>query len=149
MIDQLSFVHVSPNALVGPLILVINNSQPTTEDIGVGMYSYLMGTFDFVAPIHHIFDMYNRSSLSMRFVPFRTSYFNDPWILPSLTMSYEGQSHIGMEMPLSVMGVAYQAFINSIADPDPVSSHTDEETGLPWWYFTFGWSHIRVHEWSW
>jgi hypothetical protein len=81
-IDQLSFTHASPNASVGPSIPVINNSQPTTEDIGVGMYSSLMGTFDFVAPIHHIYAMSSRSSLSMRFVPFvlRISMILGPYL---------------------------------------------------------------------
>jgi hypothetical protein len=120
-------VHASPNASVGPSIPVIDNSQPTTEDIGVRMYSSLMGTFDFVAPIHHIYAMSSRSASSMRFVPFHTSYFNDPWTLPSPTMSCEGQSHIGMEMPLSVTEIAYQVVLDSTVDPDPVSSQTDEE----------------------
>jgi hypothetical protein len=101
-IDQFSFKHASPNASFGPLILVIENSQPTTEDIGVEMNSSIMGTFDFMAPIHHIYAMSSRSSSLMRFVPSRTSYFNDPWTLPSPTMSCEGQSHIRMAMPLSV-----------------------------------------------
>jgi hypothetical protein len=85
-IEQLSFVHVSSNASVGPSIRVIENSQPTTEDIGVGMYSSLMGNFDFVSPIHHIYSMSSRFSSSMRFVLLHTLYFNDPWILHSLTM---------------------------------------------------------------
>jgi hypothetical protein len=94
MIDQLSFVHTSPNASVGPSIPVIKSSQPKTKDIGVKMYSYLMGTFDFVALVHHIYAMSSRFGSSMRYVPFHTSYFNDPWTLPSLTMSCEVQSHI-------------------------------------------------------
>jgi hypothetical protein len=121
-IDQLSFVHASPNASVGPLIPMIDNSQPTTEDIGVRMYSSLMGTFDFMAPIHHIYAMSSRSASSMRFVPFCTSYFNDPWTLPSSTSSCEGQSHIGMEIPLSAAYIVYQDVLDSSFDPDPVSS---------------------------
>jgi hypothetical protein len=60
MIDQLSFTYASPNASVGPAILVIENSQSTTENIIVGIYSYLMGTFDFMAPIHHFYAMSSR-----------------------------------------------------------------------------------------
>jgi hypothetical protein len=127
MIDQLSFAHASPNASVGPSIPVIKNSQPTTNDIGVRMYSSLIGTFDFMAPIHHIYTMSSRSSSSMRFLPFRTSYFNDHWTLPSLTLSCEGQSHIGMAMPLSAAEIAYQVVLHSTADLDPVSSQTDEQ----------------------
>jgi hypothetical protein len=82
-IDQSSFVHASTNASVGPLIPVINNYRKETKDVGVEMYSFLMGSFDFVAPIHHIHDISSRSLSSMRSVPFCTSYFNDPWTLPS------------------------------------------------------------------
>jgi hypothetical protein len=121
MIDQLSFVYASPNASVGPSIPVIDNSQPTTENIGVRMYSSLMGTFDFMAPIHHIYAMSSRSASSMRFVPFHTSYFNDPWTLPSSTTSCEGQSHTGMAMPLSTAEIAYQVVLDSSVDPDLVS----------------------------
>jgi hypothetical protein len=46
-IDHLSFVHASPNASVGPLVPVIDNSQQKTRDVGVRMYSSLMGSFDF------------------------------------------------------------------------------------------------------
>jgi hypothetical protein len=63
-INQLFFVHASPNELFGLLIPLIDNSQPATEDIGVKMYSSLMGTFDFVAPFHHIYSMFSRSSSS-------------------------------------------------------------------------------------
>jgi hypothetical protein len=101
---------------------MIDNSQQETEDVGVRMYSSLMGSFDFMAPIHHIHAISSESSSSMRYVPFHTSYFNDPWTLPSPTMSYEGQSHIGMEMPLSTTKVVYQAILDATVDPDPSSS---------------------------
>jgi hypothetical protein len=100
-IDQLSFVYASPSASVGPSIPMVDNSQPTTENIDVRMYSSLMGTFDFMAPIHHVYAMSSRPVSSERSVPFHTSYFNDPWTLPSSTTSCEGQSHDGMAMPLS------------------------------------------------
>jgi hypothetical protein len=81
-----------------------------------------MATFDFMEPIHHISSLSIRSSSSIGSVPFHTSYFKDPWTLPSPTMSYEGHSHIGMAMPLSTTEIAYQDFIDSIVDLDPVSS---------------------------
>jgi hypothetical protein len=100
MIDQLSFAYAIPNASVGPSIPVVDNSQLTTENIGVRMYSSLMGTFDFMAPIHHVFAMSSRLVSSEMSGPFHTSYFNDPWTLPSLTSSCEGELHAGMAMPL-------------------------------------------------
>jgi hypothetical protein len=86
---------------------VIDNSQPKTENIGVIMYSSLMGTFEFIAPVHHIYAMSSKSSRSKRFVPFYTSYFNDPWSLHSSNASCEGQSNDGMAMPLSKTKIVY------------------------------------------
>jgi hypothetical protein len=101
-IDQLSLTHASTSASVGPSILVIDNSRQATKDVCVGMYSSLMGTFDFIASNHQIYAISSESLSSMRSVSFCNSYFNDPWTLPSPTVSCEGQSHIRMEMPLSV-----------------------------------------------
>jgi hypothetical protein len=89
-VDQLSFVYASPSASVGLLIPMVDNSQPTSENIGVRMYSSLMGTFNFMAPIHHVYAMSSRLVSSERSVPFRTSYFKDPWTLPSSNSSCEG-----------------------------------------------------------
>ena len=80
----------APQPTVGPSIPMIDNSQSTTKNIGVRMYSSLMGTFDFMAPIHHVYAMSSRPVLSMRSIPFCTSYFSDPWTLPSPTSSCEG-----------------------------------------------------------
>ena len=33
------------------MVLVIDNSQLATENVGVGMYLLVMGTFEFLAPI--------------------------------------------------------------------------------------------------
>jgi hypothetical protein len=101
---------------------VVDNSQPETENISVRMYSSLMGAFEFMAPIHHIYAMSSRLVSSERYVPFRTSYFNNPWTLPSSTTSCEGQSHVGMAMPLSTAEIVYQVVLDSSIDPDPTTS---------------------------
>jgi hypothetical protein len=127
MNDQLSFVYASPNAYVGSLILVVDNSQPTIENISVGMYSSLMGTFDSMALVHHIYAMSSRLVSSKRVVPFRTSYFNDPWTLPSSTTSCEGWSHARIPMPLSTTEITYQVILDSSVDLNPITSQKDEE----------------------
>jgi hypothetical protein len=99
---------------------VIDNSQQETENVGVGMYYSLMGTFDFSAPNHQVYAMSNRPVSTRRSIPFRTSYFDDPWTLPSPTLSSEGQSHGGMAMPLSVKEIMYRALLDSSVDPDPI-----------------------------
>jgi hypothetical protein len=43
-----------------------------------------------------------------------------------MTMSYEGHSHIRMEMPLSAVDIAYQAILYVTTDPDPPSSRMEE-----------------------
>jgi hypothetical protein len=147
-IDQLSFAYSSPNASVGPSIPVIDNSQPTTENISVRMYSSLMGTFDFSAPIHHVYAMSSRPASTGRSIPFRTSYFSDPWTLPSPTSSGEGQLHAGMAMPLSAVEIAYQVVLDSSVDPDPVTSPTDEEDPVlrPVWATSSSCSHDFLDE---
>jgi hypothetical protein len=90
------------------------------------MYSSLMGSFDFMALIHHIHTISNESSSLMRFIHFCTSYFNDSWTLPSPTMSYKGHSHIGMEIPLSAIEVVYRDILDTIANPNPSSSLMNE-----------------------
>jgi hypothetical protein len=127
MIDKLCFAHPSPNASVGPSIPVIENSRMPTKDVGVEMYSSLMGRFYFVLPIHRIYSISSRSSSSMRYVPFHTLYFNDPWTLPSLNMSCEVQSHIGMKMPLSAIEVAYRVVLNTTANLDRFPLQIDKD----------------------
>lgn len=108
MINQLSFAYSSPNAYVGPSIPVINNYQPTTENIDVRMYSSLMGTFKFLTLIHHVYAMSSRHASTKRSIPFYTSYFSVPWTLPSSTSSIEGQLHDGMDIPLLTTDIVYQ-----------------------------------------
>jgi hypothetical protein len=147
-IDLLSFVYSSLNASIGPSIPVIKNSQPETKNIGVRMYSSLMGTFNFSTLIHHVYSMSSRPSLAWRSIPFCTSYLSDPWTLPSLNSSCEGQSHACMAMPLSVAEIEYQAIIESSVNPDPITSPTDKEDPIlsPIWPTSLTCSHDFLNE---
>jgi hypothetical protein len=142
-IDQLSFVYSSPNVSLGQSIPVINNSQLATKNIGVGMYSSLMGTFDFSTPNYHVYSMSSRPVSTGRSIPFCTYYFSDPWTLPSLTSSCEGQSHAGMAMPLLTVEIVYQVVLDSATDPDPIPSLKDEEDLMtrPVWATSLSCSH--------
>jgi hypothetical protein len=106
---------------------MIDNSQSETENIGVRMYSSLMGTFDFVASIHHIYAMSSRPVSTGRSIPFRTSYFSDLWTLSYPNSSCEGQLHARIVMPLSTTEIVYQVVFDSSTDLDPVPSLKDEE----------------------
>jgi hypothetical protein len=148
MIDQLSFAYVIPNASVGPSIPMVDNSQPKTENTSVRMYSSLMGNFDFMSLIHHVYAMSSRPVSSERYVPFRASYFNDPWSLPSFTTSYEGQSHDGMSMPLSTSKITYQVVLDSFSNLDLITSQTDKEDPIlkPMWATSSSCSHDILDE---
>jgi hypothetical protein len=90
------------------------------------MYPYLMGTFNFLAPISYINIIFSESSSSLRYVPFHTSHFDDPWTLPSLNRYYEGQSHIGRAMSLSTIEIAYMAIQEATTNPNLPSSWTED-----------------------
>jgi hypothetical protein len=82
-IDQLSFSRPDPSLGVSS-VLMIDNPQPGIVNVGVGLCPSLMGTFNYPPPQgdvkfisdHHKVEFFQVSS-------FCTTYFNDPWILPS------------------------------------------------------------------
>ena len=76
------------------------------------MYSSLMGTFNFSAPINYLVSTSVGKSIAM--VVDRM----DPWVLPS---RHEP------EVPLSVVEVSYQAIIHTIVDPILVPLTVSEE----------------------
>jgi hypothetical protein len=49
---------------------------------------------------------------------FKTSYFDDPWNLPSPSTSMEGVGHLGMAMPLSAAKVKYNIVQQALANPN-------------------------------
>jgi hypothetical protein len=49
---------------------------------------------------------------------FRTTYFSDPWNLPSPSALMDGTGHPGMPMPLSTVEVAYSIFQQASTNPD-------------------------------
>ena len=81
-IDQNSFHILSVNASSGASIPIIDHSQPTTENVGVGMYHSLMGTFNCLALILMIGSSVGWDSTLLNSVPFHTSHMEDPCILP-------------------------------------------------------------------
>jgi hypothetical protein len=118
-IDQLSFSRSDPSLGVFA-VPMIDNPQPDIVNVGVGLCPFFMGTFDYPPPQgdakfisdHHKVEIFQVSS-------FRTTYFTDPWILPSLSAMMEGTRHLGMSMPLSIAEVAYSLVQQASANPDP------------------------------
>jgi hypothetical protein len=122
---------------------VIKNSQLKTENIGVRLYSSLMGTFNFLAPNHHVYAMFSRPVSTGRSIPFRTSHFDDLWTLPFPTLSCEGKLHVGMAMPLSAAEISYQVVLDPSVDPDPIPSSMDKDdiVSRPMWATSLSCSH--------
>ena len=78
MIDQKSFDNSSTKASLGATIPIIDHSQETTENVGVGMYPSLMGTFNCPAPILMIGYSIGRASSLLSSVPFHTLHLENP-----------------------------------------------------------------------
>jgi hypothetical protein len=119
-IDQLSFSRPDP-ALGASTVPMVDNPQASVVNIGVGLCPSLMGTFDYPPPHgdvkfisnHHKAEIFHVSS-------FLTTYFQDPWTLPSLSATMDETGHAGMTMPLSVAEVAYSLVQLTSATPDPI-----------------------------
>jgi hypothetical protein len=112
------------------------------------MYSSLMGTFNFLTLIHRVYAISSRLASTGRSIPFLTSYFSDPWNLPSPASSSEGKLHVGMAMPLSTTEIVYKVVLDSSIDLDHATSSSDEEDPVlrPIWATSLSCSHDFLDE---
>jgi hypothetical protein len=132
-IDQLSFSRPDP-ALGASTVPMIDNPQPGVINVGVGLCPSLMGTFDYPPPHddikfisnHHKVEIFQVSS-------FRTTYFEDPWILPSPSSTMDETGHPGMSMPLSATEVAYSLVQQASANTDPTPAQELDPLLEPIW----------------
>jgi hypothetical protein len=132
-IDQLSFSRPDP-ALGASAVPMIDNPQASVINIGVFLCPYLMGTFDYPPPhgdvkfisTHHKAEIFHVSS-------FHTTYFQDPWILPSLSAMMDEIGHAGMSMPLSATEVAYSLVHQTSATPYPTPAQELDPLLEPIW----------------
>jgi hypothetical protein len=106
-IDQLCFSGPNPT-LGASTVLMIDNPQPGFVNVGVGLCPSLMGTFDYPPPQGDIKFISNHHKVEIfQVLSFRTTYFEDPWILPSPSATMDETWHSGKSTPLSVAEVAY------------------------------------------
>lgn len=90
-VNQLDYSSVDPRATSNSTVLMVDNPRPPTENLGVGMYSSLMGTFDLPPPIARI-DTISSSKEPLRKEFVQTHYFSDPGPLSSsVTTSDDGR----------------------------------------------------------
>ena len=124
MIDQTSFKNPCVTTSLGSSISIVEHSQPTTQNVGVGMYPSLMGRFNCPAPVLMIGSIFGEASTSVRLVSFHTSHMEDPWILPTPSTP-NGPIMTDVRLPTTM--IAYQANLECVAKPSPSSSRTEEE----------------------
>jgi hypothetical protein len=100
--------------------------------MGVEMYLSLMGTFNFATPMSYINSTLANSNVSISSASasqvcyFITTYFEDPWLLPSPFVSVEGLEHAGMAITLSVTEMFYQAIQRTSIDIDLIPPLTND-----------------------
>jgi hypothetical protein len=136
-INQLSFSRPDPS-LGASTVPMIDNPQPSMVNIGVGLCPSLMGTFDYPPPQsdikfisnHHKVEIFQVSS-------FRTTYFDDLWILPSPSVTMDGTGHLGMSMPLSAAEVAYSLVHQNSNNTDPTPAQEFDPLLEPIWAQAF------------
>ena len=110
-IDQNSFHNPSVNASSGASISIIDHSQSITENVGVGMYPSLMGTFSCPALVLLIVYIFGGASSSLNLVYFCTTHMEYPWILPSpSTLSMPIETDVSLPATM----VAYQVNIDHV-----------------------------------
>jgi hypothetical protein len=117
-IDQLSLSRPDP-ALGASTVPMIDNPQASVVNVGVGLCPSLMGTFDYPPPHDDVNFISNQHKAEIFQVSsFRTTYFEDPWILPSPSAMMDETRHSGMSMPLSAAEVSYSLVQQASTNPD-------------------------------
>ena len=110
-IDQLSFYNASNEP--GTPVRFVDNSTPTCENMGVGLYSSLMGSFNAAAPVLSVksFPIYAITHVARDQVflerSFKTSYLSGLWTLPKSNTSVTEERTTEIASPLSTAEVAY------------------------------------------
>jgi hypothetical protein len=132
-IYQLSFSRPDPS-LGASTVPMIDNPQPGMVNIGDGLCPFLMGTLDYPPPQgdikfisdHHKVEIFQVSS-------FRTTYVDNPWILPSPLAPMDGTGHPGMSMPLSIAEVAYSLVQQASSNTNPTPAQEFDPLLEPIW----------------
>ena len=108
IIDQMDCSPKDPNASADSTVPLVNDAKQPIENLGVVMYTSLIGTFDLPPPFIHI-NAISSSRAPTRRDFFRTHYFSDPWTLPSPTSTLEEGQVGGMAFPMCATEIAYQS----------------------------------------
>jgi hypothetical protein len=132
-IDKLYFSRPNPSLGVSA-VLMIDNPQLGIVNVGVGLCPYLMGTFGYLPPQGDVKFISDHHKVEIfQVLSFRTTYFNDPWILPSPSATMDGTGHLGMSMPLSTAEIAYSLVQQASANIDPTLAQELDPLLQPIW----------------
>jgi hypothetical protein len=132
-INQLSFSRPDP-ALEESTIPMIDKPQPCVINVGVGLCPSLIGTFNFPPPHDDIKFISNHHKVEIfKVSSFHTTYFKDPWILPSPSAMMDEIGHSGMSLPFSIAEVAYSLVHKALANPDPTPAQELDPLLEPIW----------------
>jgi len=77
MVNLLPFSTIVPNSSSNSTISLVKNDQQLIENLGVGMYSSLMGTFDLLPLVEYINGV-SSSKVLIYECSFSAQYFTDP-----------------------------------------------------------------------
>ena len=117
-IDQLSYTRKICTHTSKSNVPLVNQLHPTNEILGAGMYTSLIDTFDFPAPIN----LLGLTSVGKTICTI--VYRTDPWVL-SLQADHD--------VPLSAAEIAYHTSVDATIDPllTPFVSEESEEAYIP------------------
>ena len=112
------------NPSSGAFIPIIDHSQPTTKNVGVGMYPSIMVTFSCPVLILMIGSGLGKASTSLNSGSFRTSHREDSWIIPSPSTS---SIPIEIDVSFPTTMVVFQANLDHVVEPIPSSLWTEDK----------------------
>jgi hypothetical protein len=93
-------------------IPLVGNSAKDPLNVGIGLYSSLMGTFTFPPPEVNMISHVRNEPLVME-VPFKICYLSNPWNLPNPN----DETLTSMAMPLSKTKVVYNEIVEQTTKP--------------------------------
>lgn len=132
-VDQLDYSPGDSYAILDSTVPLVDKPRQPIKNLGVGMYSSLMGIFDLPTPIARI-NVISSSKESSQEEFFQTRYFSDPWTLPSPTTTLDEGQDGRIAFPMSAAKLRYQSIINSVENhPTPFSKEELDGDVAPSW----------------
>jgi len=101
------------------MVLMIDTLLLGTVNLGVKLFPYFMGNFDYPPPSNDV----RMKDEIFQVLSFKMSYFHDSWNLPYPSTSMEWVGYLGMSIPLSIVEVTYNVVQQASSNPDRETPH--------------------------